>query len=297
MRLSPATVLALPAAANAFNLVLSNDDGWAEINIRTFYNALTAAGEKVILSAPALNKSGTSSSDAPPTTLNGPCEFNSCPSGSPPTGSNATNPYLNYVNSYPATAMAYGIQTLAPKLFNGGKADFAVSGFNVGSNTGLTGIFSGTIGAAGKAASLGVPSIAFSGTTGDQTAWTAPTPLYASIYADLAVNLTETVLKSGTPYLPANVYLNVNLGAVSPSACTKASDFKFVLSRLYTAVASPDDVQTCGSKRLPTESTVMKAAGCYVSVSVANATNKRDAYSAQAPVLAKLGGLLSCLPE
>lgn len=51
--------LALPLAANAVNIVLSNDDGWAEINVRTFYNSLTAAGDSVVLSAPAENKSGS----------------------------------------------------------------------------------------------------------------------------------------------------------------------------------------------------------------------------------------------
>ena len=45
--------------ASATNVVLSNDDGWAEINIRTFYNTLTNAGDSEVLSAPAENESGT----------------------------------------------------------------------------------------------------------------------------------------------------------------------------------------------------------------------------------------------
>lgn len=45
--------------ARAANIVLSNDDGWAEINIRTLFNVLEAAGENVVLSAPAENESGT----------------------------------------------------------------------------------------------------------------------------------------------------------------------------------------------------------------------------------------------
>lgn len=49
----------LPLTTRATNIVLSNDDGWAEINIRTFYNTLTAAGDSVVLSAPAENESGT----------------------------------------------------------------------------------------------------------------------------------------------------------------------------------------------------------------------------------------------
>ena len=140
----------LPLTTLATNVVLSNDDGWAEINIRTFYNTLTAAGDSVVLSAPAENESGTGlqrsttssraansdqeqpgSLDAPAIPLLEPCEFNSCPTGSPAEGFNASNPRLNYVNSFPVTSMRYGIQTLSPKFF-GGAPDIAVAGFNVG---------------------------------------------------------------------------------------------------------------------------------------------------------------------
>lgn len=51
--------LLLPISCACTNIVLSNDDGWAEINIRTFYNTLRAAGDSVVLSAPAENESGT----------------------------------------------------------------------------------------------------------------------------------------------------------------------------------------------------------------------------------------------
>ena len=74
-------------------------DGWAEINIRTFYQTLSAAGESVIISAPAENQSGKGGLDAPPTKLTEPCEFNSCPAGSPATGKNESMPRFNYVNS------------------------------------------------------------------------------------------------------------------------------------------------------------------------------------------------------
>lgn len=61
MRLFKLSSALLPCAwtARATNVVISNDDGWAEINIRTFYNTLTAAGDSVVLSAPAENESGT----------------------------------------------------------------------------------------------------------------------------------------------------------------------------------------------------------------------------------------------
>ncbi|KAL9585789.1 MAG: hypothetical protein Q9203_004111, partial [Teloschistes exilis] len=59
MRFLTLAVGILPAIAQSANIVLSNDDGWAEINIRAVYDKLTQAGNSVVLSAPADNKSGT----------------------------------------------------------------------------------------------------------------------------------------------------------------------------------------------------------------------------------------------
>jgi broad specificity polyphosphatase/5'/3'-nucleotidase SurE len=60
MHLSSALIAALPAVAQAANIIMANDDGWAEINIRTFYEALTNnADNKAVISAPAENMSGS----------------------------------------------------------------------------------------------------------------------------------------------------------------------------------------------------------------------------------------------
>jgi hypothetical protein len=64
-------------------------------------------------------------------TLTEPCEFDSCPTGSPAEGYNSSMPEFNYVNSFPVTAIEYGINTLAPNSF-GGAPDLAVTGPNVG---------------------------------------------------------------------------------------------------------------------------------------------------------------------
>ncbi|KAL2056389.1 hypothetical protein ABVK25_003412 [Lepraria finkii] len=287
----------LPLIVKGTNVVLSNDDGWAEINIRAFYNALTSGGDSVVISAPAENKSGTGSSDAPATPLTTPCEYDSCPIGSPAEGNNASMPRFNYVNSYPVTSMRYGIQTLSPKYF-GGAPDIAVAGFNVGANLGTTVLISGTVGAATEASKEGIPSIAFSGTTGSQTAWNTPVQTYQTVYADLSTNVTQTLVGSGKPYLATNIWLNVNFPAVSGSTCSSPADFNFVLSRINTANKStPADVNTCGSTRLPTETSVVDTAGCYASISVGVATTKGDATAAeQAVVLGKLKKILSCLP-
>ncbi|KAL9085038.1 MAG: hypothetical protein Q9165_007779 [Trypethelium subeluteriae] len=298
------TLALLPVVAQAVNVVLSNDDGWAEINIRQFYNALSGSDNSVILSAPAENESGTGSSDATPTTLSSACEFDSCPSGSPATGNNASMPRFNYVNSFPVTSIRFGIQNLSNTYFSGpSSVDIAVAGPNVGANLGTTTQISGTVGAATEASKEGIPGLAFSGTTGSQTAWDVnPVPAYSTIYADLSTNVTNTLVASGKPYLPANIWLNVNFPAAgSGTSCTSASQFQFVLSRINTATSSSgEDVTTCGNGgRLPTETTVVDTkSGCFASISVGLADSKLDANATeQQTVLSKLSGILSCLPS
>lgn len=152
------------------------------------------------------------------------------------------------------------------------------------------------MGAASAASNqLGIPAIAFSGSTGSQTAWNVATPAYSTIYAELALNVTDTILASGTPYLPNGTYLNVNFpSAGSGTSCTDVTQFKFVLSRILSS--SGTTVSTCGSDTLPTESSVVGTSGCYVSISVGNASTKNDGTEAQqAVVLEKLESILSCL--
>jgi 5'/3'-nucleotidase SurE len=238
----------------------------------------------------------TGSSDATPKTLTQPCEFNSCPTGSPAEGRNASMTRFNYVNSYPVTAMRYGIQTLSPQIF-GGAPDIAVAGPNVGANLGSTVLVSGTVGAATEASKEGIPAIAFSGTTGSQTAWTATPALYEQVYAALSTTVTQTLVGSGKPYLPSNIWLNVNFPAVSSSTCSSTRNFKFVLSRINSATSSSDVVTCNNGGRLPTETSVVNTAGCYASISVGVASTKADATAAnQKVVLNKLSSILSCLP-
>lgn len=97
-----------PLTAHAVNIISSNDDGWAEVNIRALFESLGDAGHSVVVSAPAENQSGTGklcdtprglvltcfwitgSTQKTPTSLTKPCEFDSCPSGSPAVGYNAS---------------------------------------------------------------------------------------------------------------------------------------------------------------------------------------------------------------
>ncbi|KAJ6554511.1 sure-like protein [Mycena capillaripes] len=304
MSLLRAIILAvLASAVSAQNIVLTNDDGWAVAQIRAQKDALDAAGYDVVLSCPASNQSGTGSSSKTPTVLDEPCEFNTCPAGSPPTGSDASDPRLNYVNAFPVDAAKFGIQTLAPEFFEGSEPDFVVSGPNVGNNLGLAAFFSGTIGAASEAALEGIPSAAFSAATGDQVSYTtlatAPNSTNtqaALLYSQLSVNLLKVLLASGTPFLPPKIALNVNYPAAT-GACISAAAFKFVLTRLnFNLNPFSSDVKTCGTTRLPTESSVVGMDGkCFVSVSVFDASTKLDVDAAtQAVVLGKLSSIFSC---
>ena len=128
----------LPLAANAVNIVLSNDDGWADANIRVLYRILEASGHGILLSAPSIDQSGTGSSMSPPASLKHQCQYHTCPFGSPATGMWQTDPNITYVNSFPASAMDYGINISGPKRFGGRRPDLAISGINNGSMSTLT---------------------------------------------------------------------------------------------------------------------------------------------------------------
>ncbi|KAL6707724.1 hypothetical protein ACN47E_003845 [Coniothyrium glycines] len=289
---------ALPLA-QGIRIVQSNDDGWSEVNLRTFFKVLDAAGHQLVLSGPAENQSGTGSSDATPKTVDSDgCIYASCPGGSPATGANATDPRLNYVNSYPVTSIKNGISVTFPKLYSGAKPELALTGPNVGGNVGVQVPFSGTVGAATYAAkTAAIPAIAFSGQTGDPTAWNVPTPLHSKVYADLALNVTTTIINSGKPYLPTNTWLNVNFPAVSDSSCNNARDFKYIFTRINSGIFSSKDASWCGSTRLPTESDVVSRKGCYVTISPGDADDKTTVNDAaiQTQIINKLKPILSCL--
>lgn len=299
-------------------IIHSNDDGWAELYTRSFYDALVSSGHDVVLSAPAENKSGSGtlsitymhhlittraltssgSLDLDPWPRLLPCQYNSCPANSGRTGRNESSPRLNWVNSFPVTSIRYGINEIAPQFWNGQLPELAVTGPNVGSNIYLADHISGTVGAATYAAKKAkIPAIAFSGKSTGTLAWnTSPVPQRSLVYADLAANLTNAVISSGKPYLPEDVFLNVNFPEVSES-CNSPGKFKWVLSRVNLGVFSEDDVEWCGSKRLPSELEVTAKSGCYISVSVVDANDKTTAPAEkQAIVLQKLQHMLTCLP-
>lgn len=317
-----ASVVALAVGGTqGIRIIQSNDDGWAELYLRSFHDSLLSSGHDAVISAPAENKSGRGSFpfpsphpdpirpandetigalDVDPSPRDTACEYDSCPADTDATtGTNSSDPRLNWVNSYPATSMRYGIDTIAPGVWDGEAPEFAVAGPNVGSNLYLQNHFSGTVGAACYAAgTAGIPAIAFSGLSGGRMAWdTTPVPERSTIYADLATNLTNAIIDSGAPYLPDDIFLNVNFPEVTGD-CTTSGAFNFVMSRIDPrTVLSSADVDTCGSTALPTELKVVESDGCYASVSVGQCSDKTTADAAnQKIVLDKISSILTCLP-
>ncbi|PNY30057.1 Acid phosphatase [Tolypocladium capitatum] len=289
---------ALAPPAHGIRIVQSNDDGWAELYVRTLNSALRAAGHAVVLAAPAEDMSATGSRDEPPAPRAGPCEYASCPPRAGPVGSNATRPDLTWVNSFPATSIRYGIDSVGPRLWRGAAPELAVTGPNVGTNLWLSVLISGTVGAACFAAhDAGIPAIAFSGASAQRAAWdVSPVPNRSIVYAQLATALTNKIVASGKPYLPEDVFLNVNFPKVE-GACTNATDFKWILSRINPGTFSRPDVEWCDSTRLPTELSVAGRDGCYISVSIGDASDKTTVNDGrQKVVLDKLRDMLVCLP-
>lgn len=202
------------------------------------------------------------------------------------------------------TAVRYGIDTFGPQLWNGEAPELVVSGPNVGTNLWVQVPFSGTVGVAVHAVhEHGIPAIAFSGASSGNLAWnTTDVPARATVYAQLAANLTERVLNGNggaTPYLPAEVWLNVNFPDVADEAggeCTDPTAFTWVLTRINPGVISDDDVEHCGSTRLPTETEVFLKSGCLISVSVGDARDKTTAPAADQEVVRdRLSDLWTCI--
>ncbi|KFA81010.1 hypothetical protein S40288_00847 [Stachybotrys chartarum IBT 40288] len=131
------------------------------------------------------------------------------------------------------------IDRIGPRRWNGSALTLAVSGPNVGTNTWLSVYFSGTVGTAVYAArGAGIPSIAFSAPAKGRRRFpwnTTPVPNASQIYEGLAANLTDKITQSGKPYIPNNVYLNVDFPRVT-SKCQDPGKYQWVLSRINPGI-------------------------------------------------------------
>ena len=52
------TVVYFVVLSTAIGIILSNDDGWAEVDIRELYDVFSTSGHKMLVATTAGNKSG-----------------------------------------------------------------------------------------------------------------------------------------------------------------------------------------------------------------------------------------------
>lgn len=107
--LSAVVVLAaVLSSTSAHNFLISNDDGWATAQARAQFDSFVNAGFNVravvlfllclnliflkpILAAPANTESSTGTESTTPVPLQIPCQFDTCPVGSPAIGFDSDN--------------------------------------------------------------------------------------------------------------------------------------------------------------------------------------------------------------
>jgi 5'-nucleotidase len=135
-----------PKPTAPLRILVTNDDGYAAPGISTVTQALAALPDvRVTVVAPATNQSGTGgqTTAGPLTTLPG---ARKTAAGHPATA----------VVGFPADSVNYALDTMHLE------PDLVVSGINQGQNLGPLTAVSGTVGAAKRAATAGIPAIAVS---------------------------------------------------------------------------------------------------------------------------------------
>ncbi|MEU5539414.1 5'/3'-nucleotidase SurE [Streptomyces sp. NPDC020362] len=200
---TPALVGAVPASAapgtpaGPLRILLTNDDGFDAVGIRTLFQRLTAAGYDVTIVAPLTNQSGTGTKMMSSTTLT----------------VKHPEPRVWAVDGTPGDAVSFGLS----EVFADRAPDLVVSGTNFGPNLAALATHSGTVGGAVAALEQGVPAIAVS--TGGLTA-PVPGPVVNAMRptGDFTVKLIERLKARATNgrLLPEGVGLNVNHPVVGP---------------------------------------------------------------------------------
>ncbi len=207
--------LAQPAAVEAHNILITNDDGLTS-NVVALHAALTAAGHDVIVSVPCQNQSGMGAAlliARPLAPLAAPCLNDAARAGDPGAGAMTREGLapgdFHYIDGTPVMAMLHGLH-LAQTGPWGALPDLVLSGPNEGQNVGAIILTSGTVSAAQAAAVQGLPAIALSAGANSEGHDLA-NPLSADV-ARLVVDLVAALeeVAGDAPLLPRGLSLNVN---------------------------------------------------------------------------------------
>ena len=169
-------------------ILLTNDDGINAPGISALFESIEPIGDITVV-APDTERSAVGHA----ITLSDPLRVEKV---------NKRGKFFGYaVSGTPADCVKIAVWALLEE-----KPDIVVSGINLGNNTGISIIYSGTVSAATEGMILEIPSIAIS-----LAAYKKPDFSYAAKFAKKLVNL---VLKNG---LPVRTLLNVNVPNVPES--------------------------------------------------------------------------------
>lgn len=168
------------------SILLTNDDGINSPGLAALLKAIGRLG-RVTISAPATEQSGAGHA----ITVSNPIKF--IPHAMP----GAARSYA--VTGTPADCVKIGVSVLmrsVPRL--------VVSGINLGPNTGISVIYSGTVSAAAEGAILGIPALAVSLDTFENPRWDTAARVARRVASEmLSRNLPPgTLLNVNVPNLP-----------------------------------------------------------------------------------------------
>jgi len=166
----------------SLSILVTNDDGVSSPGLHALLMAMRELGQVSVV-APDAERSAVGHA----ITRNTPLRVTEFAIDGRPVG--------HAVNGTPADCVQLAVGTLLDR-----RPDLVVSGINLGPNTGMNIIYSGTVSAATEARLLGIPSISISIGTFKDPLWET-----AASYAERFARL---VLKNG---LPPKVLLNVNV--------------------------------------------------------------------------------------
>lgn len=167
-------------------ILITNDDGIHARGLLHLVDCAKAFGD-VIVVAPDTPQSGKSSAISVETPLR----------ITPHSGIEGAKVFS--VSGTPVDCVKLGLHAITPR-----KPDMLLSGINHGSNSGVSVIYSGTMGAVMEGCMVGIPSIGFS-------------LLHHSLNADFSLStkfVADIIDKALNNPLPSGVYLNVNIPAL-----------------------------------------------------------------------------------
>lgn len=230
-------VIALSPAANALDIVVSNDDGFESALSHALYQKLKAAGHRVMISASTQDQSGQGSATTalrPLTQLAKDTRAGTVKAGAPALGTLPGNDDVHYIDGTPGMAVLYAIDHLAPQQWKK-RPDLVISGPNFGNNLGGAAVGSGTIAAALFAVNRDIPGIAVS--DGHSFRYRNYTQLQqgdvdyevADVMVKLVAQLEQQSMKTHQPLLPQGIGLNVNIPAFASGT---GSMIKYKFTRL-----------------------------------------------------------------